>query len=106
MTDLFAGQPADRPTRKAPRKRVHTPTILQMEAVECGAASLAMILAYHGRWVPLEQLRQSCGVSRNGATLTDADFSGSKLNFAWMSDTEQTGAIWSGATMPDGTVHD
>ncbi len=67
MTDLFAGQPADRPTRKAPRKRVHTPTILQMEAVECGAASLAMILAYHGRWVPLEQLRQSCGVSRNGA---------------------------------------
>ena len=43
------------------------PVVMQLEALECGAACLCMILAYYDKWIPLEQVRKDCGVSRDGS---------------------------------------
>ena len=52
------------------------PVIMQLEALECGAASLAMVLAYYQKWIPLEQVRLDCGVSRDGSNMKNIFLAG------------------------------
>ena len=54
-------------TRPVTKGAAKVPVVMQLEALECGAASLTMILAYYDKWIPLEQVREDCGVSRDGS---------------------------------------
>ena len=48
---------------------VKVPVVMQLEVLECGAASLTMIMHYYQKWIPLEQARVDCGISRDGSTI-------------------------------------
>lgn len=52
-------------------RRLRTPLFLQLEATDCGAASLGAVLAHYGRWVPLDDLREACAVGRDGCSAAD-----------------------------------
>ncbi|HML48082.1 MAG TPA: cysteine peptidase family C39 domain-containing protein, partial [Clostridia bacterium] len=56
---------ANKPATKGVAK---VPVVMQLETLECGAASLAMVLAYYGKWLPLERVRADCGISRDGSS--------------------------------------
>ncbi len=62
--------PENLKTIKKPVSRgiARVPVVMQLEALECGAASLTMVLAYYDKWIPLEQVRKDCGVSRDGSS--------------------------------------
>lgn len=68
---------------KSPKTKgvANTPIIMQLEVLECGAASLAMVMAYYGKWVALEQVRVDCGVSRNGSNAKNICRAANKYGF-------------------------
>ena len=67
-TPVADAAPSGQVTITTTPARVKVPTILQQAQVECGAASLGMILAHFGKWESLDSLRTACGVSRDGAS--------------------------------------
>ena len=72
------GKPIRQPLTSGVAK---VPVIMQMEALECGAACLAMVSAYYEKWVPLEQVRLDCGVSRDGSNAKNVLLAGRSYGF-------------------------
>ena len=71
----------DKKRKAALNRPKKVPVIMQHETLECGAASLAMILAYYGKWVPLEQVRSDCDVSRDGSNARNICLAATRYGF-------------------------
>ena len=80
--------------------KVKVPVIMQMEALECGAASLAMVMAYYGLWVPLEQVRLACGVSRDGSNARNILVAARNYGFVADGDRLEISALRSEVDLP------
>ncbi len=76
------------------------PVIMQMEALECGAACLAMVLAYYRKWIPLEQVRLDCGVSRDGSNMKNIFIAGQNYGMEAHGYRMEVDALKEGGTFP------
>ncbi|MBE6997289.1 MAG: NHLP family bacteriocin export ABC transporter peptidase/permease/ATPase subunit [Ruminococcaceae bacterium] len=79
---------------------VRVPVVMQMEALECGAAALAMVMAYYDKWVPLEQVRLDCGVSRDGSSARNVVVAARSYGFKAQGFRCELGAIKTKVTYP------
>ena len=73
----MAGKTAEPVTKGAAK----VPVVMQLEALECGAACLCMVMAYYGKWIPLEQVRRDCGVSRDGSNAANIVMAAEEYGF-------------------------
>ncbi|MBR0161686.1 MAG: NHLP family bacteriocin export ABC transporter peptidase/permease/ATPase subunit [Oscillospiraceae bacterium] len=80
--------------------RAKVPVVMQMEALECGAASLAMVMAYYDKWVPLEQVRLDCGVSRDGSNAKNVLIAARSYGFDAQGFRCEVGALKNDMTYP------
>ena len=90
-------KPVKKPVTKGVAK---VPVVMQLEALECGAAALAMVMAYYGLWVPLEQVRLDCGVSRDGSKARNIYLAAERYGFKVQAFRMSPEALRDGGTFP------